>query len=246
MSFWQKIFLVNMYESFSRRYSTLLLNLFFTSAQIYGLLFLNWSGLYIVYLYWIELFFLSLYTIVRFKQLLKSDSRIRLKKYSIIRWESDDAKTEMSVLIFSRVVFLSFYLFLIGVSAVPYEHHFMYVKSAGKFFENLIISEPLFIMAALFIVFYYVRMIMGRLDQSLEGLVEFSFNLDPLESRIISPGLAIITIPLLLGFYFLVPSADDIPHSNLYLFAIWLLVLRVFLDILLIFRIRREMEERGL
>ncbi len=222
------------------------MSLFFTGSQIYGLLFLNWSGLYIIYLYWVELFFLSIYVIIRFWQLLQTEAKFNFRQYAIIPMKPDDTSNAMKIVVFTRVVFLTLYLFLIGISAVPYEHNYMNVKSVEHFFENLIIKDPLFLLAVFFVVYYYLKKIFSKVDQSPEELLEFSFNIDPLEARMISPGLAIFTIPVLLVFYLYIPELSSGKHSNLYLFAIWLLTVRILLEIHLVFRMKKERLLRGL
>lgn len=230
------------------KYSSLFWNLLFTGFQIYGLLLLNWSGLYIVYLYWIELTFLSLYILIRYWQLLHLNLKSEFKTYSVIRIDYDNGKNEFIALLLIKLAYLAFYLFLIGVTAVPYEQNYYNreVESAAVFFRNLIVNDPLFILAAFFIVSYYLKMFFSKVKTSPKAIVEFSFGIDPLEARITTPGLAIITLPILLMLYAYIPFLNQEQKSNLYLFAVWLLLIRICIDVVLIYKLKAQMRIRGL
>ncbi len=236
-----------------KQYSALLANLFFTSLQVYGLLFLNWSGLYIIYLAWIELFFLSLFSAIRFWQLVHTKEWLSQKEHPAISIEPIKAKQDFVMFVFMRVVYLSLYLLLIGVTVVPMENmvydNYKEVKSIGQFVGNLMVSDPLFIIAAFFIVFYYLKLMFKKIDTSEAGLVEFSFNLNPYDLRILSPFLALALLPIEILLILAMKSIfglDELEHSNTYMFAVWLLVIRTLVDIYLIYRIKKEFARRGL
>jgi hypothetical protein len=222
-----------------RHYSALLMNLFFTCVQIYGLLFLNWSGLYIIYLYWIELFFLSLYSAINYWKLMHTEELwIDQKVYKMVSVQLEHTKNDFITFVFIRIVYLALYLFMIGISAVPYENNYMDVKSTARFFENLMILDPLFIVAAFFIVFFYLKLIFSKADHSKEGLIEFSFNLSHKDLRLLSPLLAILGLPLLFFFQHLMYEIKQAQHSNLYMYAIVLLFVRAIIDVIYMFRLR--------
>jgi len=237
-----------------KHYSSLWMNLFFTFIQIYGLLLLSWSGLYIIYLAWIELFFLSLFSAIRFWQLVHTEEWISQEEHPAISIEPKKAKQDFVMFVFMRVVYLSLYLLLIGVTVVPMENtplvdNYREVKSIGQFFENLMITDPLFIVAVFFIVFYYLKLTLAKIDTSEAGLVEFSFNLNPYDLRILSPFIALAFLPIEILLILVMKSVlgiDELEHSNTYMFAVWLLVTRTLADIYLIYRIKKEFSRRGL
>jgi hypothetical protein len=200
----------------------------------------------------VELFFLSLYTGIRFWQLIQLGESVHFKKYSIIPIRVDQVKNEMILFILIRSTFLMLYIFIIGVSAVPYEHDYLYIHSIGHFFRNLIVEDPLFLLPVFFIVFYYLKQIFSKVDQSKAGILEFSFNLDHLDPRLIAPGWAVFTGIIVMG-YFLIFTAtkrthlfNEGAHSRLYLYAIWLLFTRILVDIYLLYKMHKEMKARGL
>ncbi len=238
-------FLVMAMDNFSlKHYSSLLMNLFFTFLQIYGLLFLNWSGLYIIYLYWVELFFLSLYSAIRYWKLMHSEIWVDQKVYKMVSLRLENTKNDFIVFVFIRIVYLSLYLFLIGISAVPYENNYMNVKSVSHFFENLMIPDPLFIVAVFFIVFFYLKLILSKGDDSKEGLIEFSFNLSHKDLRLLSPLIALLAIPVWFFFYGIISDLEKFQHSNLYLFAILLLFVRVIVDVVYMYYIKSALNAR--
>jgi hypothetical protein len=222
-----------------KHYSSLLMNLFFTCVQIYGLLFLNWSGLYIIYLYWVELFFLSLYSAINYWKLMHTEALwIDQKVYKMVSLRLENTKNDFITFVFVRVVYLALYLFMIGISAVPYENNYMYVKSAARFFENLMILDPLFIVAAFFIVFFYLKLIFAKADHSKSGLIEFSFNLSHKDLRLLSPLIAILGLPLLFFFQHLIYDIGKLQHSNLYMYATLLLFVRAIIDVVYMIKLR--------
>lgn len=158
----------------------------------------------------------------------------------------ENAKQDFIVFLFIRVVYLSLYLFLIGISAVPYEHNYMNVKSISHFFENLMILDPLFIVAAFFIVFFYLKLILSKGDDSEGGLVEFSFNLSHKDLRLLSPLIAVLAMPVWLFFYDVIPDLEKLQHSNLYLFAVLLLFVRAIIDVVYMVTIKNALKAKGL
>ena len=233
--------------TYSKHFSSLWTNLFFTSVQVYGLLFLNWSGLYVIYLYWIELAFLTLFSGIRYFQIINKNNLSEINEHMISPFEEEKLGYNFQLFLFVRIVFLALLLFLIGISAVPYEHYQDETKSTIDFFANLAISDPVFLFAAFFIVSYYFKLIFSKIDYSPLGLLELSYNFSPMDPRMLSPLISILIVPILGAIYY----SDKIETVNeevskLYVFAILFLIIKTYIDVHFLFIVKKEINKRGL
>jgi hypothetical protein len=236
-----------MTTTYSKHFSSLWTNLFFTVVQVYGLLFMNWSGLYVVYLYWIELAGLSLFSGIRYWQTIRNKNIRGINEHMVSPFDEDKLHYNFQLFVFVRVVFLALFLLLIGFSAVPYEHYQEEVKSTNEFFANLAITDPVFLFAAFFIVFYYLKLIFSKMDFSPLGLVELSFNFSPMDPRMLSPLIALLVIPIIGAFYYNAEiEIENEAASKLYVFAILFLAVKTYIDVHFLFIVKNEMKKRGL
>lgn len=235
-------------SSFSlKSYSSLLGNLFFTSVQVYGLFFLNWSGLYIVYLYWIELLFLAVYTSIRYKQLVTSEVWYSFKKLPVINVKPDKTKDTFIVFVLTRISYLLLYLMLIGVTAVPIENGFVHVKTLSQFWQNLIIADPVFLGAVFFIAFFYLKAVFSKAIYTKEDVVEYLFNLEPLDKRYLVPMIGLTMFPIILLVHSVILNLGYLSegYSNTYLYAICVLLIRLIFDLYLSYRIGKELQKNA-
>lgn len=215
--------------------------------QLSGLLWFNWSGLYVIYLCWIDLFFLTVYTIVRERQFRRDTTWISFKNRRAYLFEVDH-----KMFYFIRIISLCFYLLLIGSSAIPYEKSFIIdedhllvrkdyeIHSIGDFFTGLLVSDPLFIISVFFVAYFYLKKLAAKPDTSEEALVEFSFHLSSNDPHYAYPLLAVMTfiIPAMVMHTFFTSSGEL--RSYLFTYAIWLLLFRFLTELLTDYRIRKE------
>ena len=237
-------------------YSDVITNIIMILIQAYGLFFLDWNGLYVTYLFCIDLLFMTVYTFVRNWQYNQLEEWTLFKKQRHYLFDSDK-----DVFVFLRVLMLAFYIFMIGVAAIPYENSYSIneynqlsytkqeVKSVGEFFASLFISDPVFIASASFIMLYYLKALFAKPDTSKEGMIEFSFNLASRDPRYLCPLVALFTIPIFLFFAFIFAAVVGYnyhkpTHSYLYVYAIWLLSIRFLINMLMIHTLKKEMNKK--
>ena len=216
----------------------------FTFIQVQGLLFLNWSGLYIIYLYWVELVFLSLYLGIKYWKVIKSEEWKNREVYECITNAPKEIAGEFASFVFSRVYLLALYFLIVGVTIVPTEFELNGINSIEQFLTNLVISDPVFIGAVFFIVFYYLKLIFSNVSYSKIALVQFSFDVALIDPKIFSPFFIAIGLPFMIIFRVLYGSSND--YSNTYLLAIMLLIVRFILDFYMAYIIRNELKKRKL
>jgi hypothetical protein len=237
-------------NTFTNQSSELVMSSVMLVIQFCGLIWLKWSGLYVIYLCWIDLLFLTVYTVLRERQYRKIQAWANFKNNRPHLFEADQ-----NMFYFFRILSLSFYLFLIAASAIPYEsgfimdenHHMTHMDyyqhhSAKDFLTGLLITDPLFLVSVFFIVSFYLKKLAAKPSTREEEMIEFSFHFFSYDPYYIYPFLAVVTffIPIIIVYDFFVEPTQL--KSYLYTYAIWLLFLRFITDLIMVYRLKKEIK----